>query len=91
MTLTKAMMHHKLFLKGGRLTEMWNILHEELSQRELLLEEHRGLWISYEEKMVHVTNSLTNGEIMLAEMKSNQGNTKEVLKNFVGQLEVSIA
>jgi hypothetical protein len=70
--------------------DMWNSVEESLSRRTQELAECVCLWTSYEENMLHVMSCLTKGEMLLAEVKSSQGNKKNVLENLLEQVEVSM-
>ena len=69
---------------------MWESAQQSLSGRTQELEECVCLWTSYEENMLQVMRSLTKGEMLLAEAKSSQESTKEVLENLLDQIEVSM-
>jgi hypothetical protein len=75
---------------GSVMEDMWNSVEESLSRRTQELEECVCLWTSYEENMLHVMSCLTKGEMLLAEVKSSQGNKKNVLENLLEQVEVSM-
>lgn len=89
-TLEEAGTLSEMDIKSCDLEELWNSVQELVSKRTQELEECVGIWTSYEEDMLHVMSCLTKGEMVLAEVKSNQGHTKDVLQQFLEQIEVAI-